>query len=444
MSYSIYNLLPHPIKNIFCSLVAIKKSREKYGEVFDKNFDCLMSNNFSISPDEELNEFLKFSTYNSDFYCKYKDRSIYDFPILKKGNIINSNYSNEIGKPYIITYSSGTTGQPFKIPVTKEAFQREYAFWWYHRSFAGIVKGDKVATFGGHRVANINREKPPFWVYNYYENQLFFSSYHLSDNNLKYYLEELNKFKPQLIHGYPSSIYLIAQYVLENNIELEFIPKMIQTVSESTLDFQRQVIKQAFQCNVYIWYGNTELCGHITECLHGKLHIQQRHSYVRILNEKNEDVKPGQAGKIVATNFNNYCFPLINYDTKDIVKVSKDQTCKCGQEGLIIESIDGRIEDYILLPDGRKIGRLDHIFKHTNNIVMAQIVQNEIDKVIIRINKNSKYNKKDEKNILSEARDRLGYKIDIDLDYNTKIEKNTNAKFRFIKQNIDLNCIELN
>jgi phenylacetate-CoA ligase len=211
---------------------------------------------------------------------------------------------------------------------------------------------------------------------------------------------------------------------------------MIQTGSETLLDFQRETIEKAFKCKVYNWYGNTELCGHITECQYGNLHIQPRHSYVRIIKDDETEAKAGETGRIVATNYNNACFPLINYDTEDIVQISKKQECECGQNGTIIESIDGRIEDYIFLPDGRKVGRLDHIFKHTNNVKKAQIVQNKIDEVIIRINRNRKYSTSNEKEILKEARERLGNKINIELDYDTEITKEENGKFRFIKQNI--------
>lgn len=432
----LFHTLPPIIKNFATSAIAIYKNHEKYGKVYKEYYIKLRNDNFKNSIDDLLEQFIEYSINNSRFYSNYEHTNIYVLPILKKSDIIESNYLNIIGNPYKITHSSGTTGRPFKIPITKNAYQIEYAFWWYHRSFAGLKKGDKVASFAGHKVTSIHSNQPPFWVYNYYDNQIIFSSYHLSNVNLKYYIDELNKFKPKLLHGYPSSIYLVAKYALENNIKFHFIPKMIQTGSETLLDFQRETIEKAFKCKVYNWYGNTELCGHITECQYGNLHIQPRHSYVRIIKDDETEAKAGETGRIVATNYNNACFPLINYDTEDIVQISKKQECECGQNGTIIESIDGRIEDYIFLPDGRKVGRLDHIFKHTNNVKKAQIVQNKIDEVIIRINRNRKYSTSNEKEILKEARERLGNKINIELDYDTEITKEENGKFRFIKQNI--------
>ncbi|GAB4335156.1 MAG: AMP-binding protein [Calditrichia bacterium] len=435
--YKLYYSFPPVLKNIAASGISFLKAKQKYGPIYKKFYNFLLHNNFDTTVEEELEAFLKHARQYSRFYSDIKANDINDFPVITKQDIIVSNYANQVGHVYKTTYSSGTTGQPFRIPVTKEAYQREYAFWWFHRSFAGLKRGDPVATIAGHKVADVLRSVPPFWVHNYHENQLIFSSYHLSPENIPYYIKALNKFKPKLIHGYPSSIYLLARYALDNNIKFEFIPSMIQTASETTLDFQRSVIEQAFQSKVFIWYGNTELCGHITECAYGKLHVQERHSFVRILTDKNEDALPGQEGRIVATNFNNYCFPLINYDTKDVVKIATEQSCRCGQSGLVVERIDGRIEDYIILPDGRRTGRLDHIFKKAKHVQLAQIEQKSIEEIVIHIKKDEFYNTKDENSILDEARNRLGDSINIIISYESDIFKESNGKFRFIKQHLN-------
>ena len=43
--------------------------------------------------------------------------------------------------------------------------------------------------------------------------------------------------------------------------------------------------------------------------------------------------------------------------------------------------IDGRSEDYLVLSDGAKVGRLDHIFKDLTDVVEAQFVQRSKGKV---------------------------------------------------------------
>ena len=167
------------------------------------------------------------------------------------------------------------------------------------------------------------------------------------------------------------------------------------------------------------------------------LHIQPYHSHVRILREDNTEAGPGEIGRIVATNFTNYSFALINYDIKDVVKVSENQKCQCDKGGMILDYILGRIEDYIITPEGRFVGRLDHLFKDAKYVKNGQIVQNDIKQVIIRIEKENGFTAAIEKAILREARERLGKSIRIQFEYVTEMAREQNGKLKFIVQNIN-------
>ncbi len=433
---SFHNFIPSSIKVAALCTIAWHKSLKKHGSDFEKHFNYLIN----TAPEQQLadskehlyNFLQNISKRNPIYQPKSQSQGITYYPISDK-NYVKNNYDRLTRvKPYITVKSSGTSGVPMAVPYDRSTYQKEYAFWWFHRYQAGINKGDRVATIMGHKVVSVSRNLPPFWLMNHYENQLIFSSYHLSNDNMKYYITKLNEFKPDLIHAYPSSIYLISKYILENNVSLEFIPKMIQAASETTLDFQRAIIEKAFNSKVFIWYGNTEYAGHITEYPDGKLQVQPWHSYVRITNDHGQDVQPGEEGYIVATNYTNTCFPLINYNTKDVAQFGGYD-----ENGMmIIDHIVGRLEDYIITKDGRYVGRLDHIFKNARHVRNAQLMQNEIGKLIIRLEKEDGYKSSNEKTILREAKNRLGKEMNITFEYINNIPKNKNGKFNFIKQNL--------
>ena len=443
-----YYPMPYPFKVIVTSLIGSLKNMQKYGSHFHRYYDFLMSNdikNQQMKADKELEKFLAHLKRKNRFFSSRipSDLDIKKIPIVDKNFVLKNFQKIIMQKPYKIGKTSGTTGQPLVVPYSKKAYQAEYAFWWYHWSFGNVMRGDKIATFGGHKISDVNRDSPPFWVYNAAENQMFFSSYHLSYRNLPHYIEKLNAYKPVFIYGYPSTLYLLAKYALENSIKIEFLPKMIVTSSERTYDFQRHAIENAFESKLFILYGNVEHCGLITECPYGRLHIQPYHSQVRVIREDGEEAKKCEIGNIVGTNFSNYSFPLINYDTKDIVKISANQNCQCNNGGMIIDYIQGRIEDYIITPEGRIVVRMGHLFKNAKFIRNAQIQQNKVNQVILRIEKEDGYTKKDEKAILAEAKARLGNSIEIDFEYVSKIPKERNGKFRFIIQKIhDKNSLE--
>ena len=285
----LYNALPYPLKNISVSAIAAMQSKKKYGNKYRSHLEFLVSSTPTEKEHfikEELAAFLSLVELRSNYYNITNSQVLSDMPIIEKQDVIKNSRKILLEKPFKSNKSSGSTGQPFQVFYNRSVYQHEYAYWWYHRASYGVSPGDKVATFAGHKVTFIDRQKAPFWVYNQFENQLLFSSYHMTKANLAAYVKELNKFQPVLLHGYPSSIFLIAKYILENNVTMSFFPKMIVTASESLLDFQAETIKKAFQRAPVDWYGNTELCGHATQCPEGRIHAQTTHSIFRVVDEE--------------------------------------------------------------------------------------------------------------------------------------------------------------
>ena len=440
MHLRLFHSLPYNLMVLATSIAAKTKYNRKYGLNYRKHYRFLMEHDISEQKHEaeiRLSEFLAYAARKVPFYrsCLSNDCEVKNSPIIDKSLVLKKHKELKCEKPFFVGRSSGTSGQGIRVPYSKDVYQKEYAFWWYHRSFGGVQKGNRIATFAGHEIANVNRKDPPFWVFNATENQMFFSSYHLCEPNMIHYIRELNRLKPDFIHGYPSTIYYLARYINEYDIVLTFHPKMIVTSSETTLDFQRAAIEKAFGCKVFVWYGNTELCGHITECNMGRLHVQPYHSFVRVVKNDNSEAAPGEIGRIVATNFSNYAFPLVNYDMKDVVKVSIDQECVCGKGGLVVDYILGRIDDYVVTPEGRYVGRLGHVFMETQDVRNGQIIQHDPNSIIVRIEKGPGYCLKSERSILAKARTALGQDMTVVFDYDNPIEKEANGKYRFIVQN---------
>jgi len=444
-----YYKSPYIFKNIISTTYGLKSRFERYGKYYKDWFNFLLESQYYSNERlidfrdnktiEFINNVLAKNSFLSGIYqlssisniSQLKEFPIIDKEFLRKNS--NKIILNNVGK-IKYTHTSGTTGSSLIFPITLECFQREYAFRTLHYSWSGLdlMNKPKIATFSGHPVAEIGRSKPPFWVYDYVNNWLLFSSFHLRDDLLKHYVNELVEFNPELIHGYPSSVYLIALALKKYGKLLKKL-KAIYTASETLLDYQRKTIEEVFQTKVFNWYGNSEMCANIVECEKGNLHLKYEHSFVEILNEKNEDCQPGEKGRLVCTGFGNLAFPLIRYDIKDEVEISKEQFCPCGRSGLIISQVIGRIEDYILTPSGRKIGRLDHLFKDTTGIREAQIFQGKIDEIEIRlVPVNGKLSFDDEKKLNQEIKLRIGDELNVKIVILDKIERGPNNKFKFI------------
>jgi phenylacetate-CoA ligase len=454
----LYYGLPPVAKNFIATAYGLKLRRERYNKTYAQNLNFLRESQFwnverllehQVS---RVRKFLNETIFNAPFYNQnpiYRElieqnAALSEFPILTKTVLQNQTqnfYHVDLAKlSYKFSNTSGTTGTALQFPIELQHLVRETAFRALHYEWGGVSleNREKVAFCAGHPVAFSDRIRPPYWVYDWSNNWLYFSSYHLTEKNLASYIRELERFEPVMLGGYPSSLYLLA-LAFQKFGTRRWPMKSVFVSSETLLDFQRAAIETAFETKVFNHYGNTEMCAHIAECELGELHLKLEHSAVEILNERNMPAAPGESARLVSTNFNNRAFPLVRYNIGDTVKLSFDQTAKCGRGGRILDEITGRIEDYIVTPDRRLVGRLDHLFKNAKNVREAQIYQETIDEVVLRIVKTENYDQKDEKEILSEAKKRLGSAVKIRFNYVEEIERTKNGKFRFVISKINQN-----
>ena len=155
--------------------------------------------------------------------------------------------------------------------------------------------------------------------------------------------------------------------------------RWITTAAENLLPAQADLIERAFGVRPRQHYGMAEGAANASECPNGRLHVDEDFAFVEFV-----PVEHGTGCRIVGTNVTNRAFPLIRYDVGDIAQVS-GQTCDCGRPGRIIDAIDGRREDYVVLPSGAMVGRLDHIFKDQVRVREAQIYQPDLRRVVLRL-----------------------------------------------------------
>ena len=328
---------------------------------------------------------------------------------------------------YSTMHTSGTTGAGLIFPMTLEAEQEQWAVWWRYRARFGLDRNTWHAHFYGKSIVPFERSKPPFWRVNRPGRQILFSAYHMTEHNLRYYVDELNRRQPPWIQGYPSLLSLLASFMLDKAFELNYRPKVITVGSENLLPQQKLVIEKAFDAPCRQHYGMGEGVGNISECPEGNLHVDEDYACVEFLSIDNGSYK------IIGTTYTNYTFPLIRYDTGDIAELeSPGKKCPCGIPGRLVKSIDGRKEDFVMTPDGRRIGRMDHIFKDMIHIKECQIFQDCAERVFFRVVRSEKYTQKDEQMLLNEAVKRLGDQIKIEIVYVEKLERSARSKLRFV------------
>jgi len=331
--------------------------------------------------------------------------------------------------------TSGTTGTALPLWSTPEVLAEEYASSWRMRRSTG-VPGPRAPnfTFNGNIVVPFRRTAPPFWRHSAYDHRMLFSIFHMTPANLCAYTRAVREIPASYVQGYPSAIHLVARQILEEGEPLP--PGRIQAVftsSESLLAFQREAIEKAFAAPVRDRYGVSEKVVSMTECESGSLHVDMEFCIVEVEAKKEDE--DSVSGPLLCTGLADHATPMFRYRIGDVGTLSK-RPCRCGRAGPAFLHVDGRIEDYVLTPDGRLIGRLDHIFKMQLDVSEAQIVQETPEAVRVLLVPRASYTGASERQLLKEMRARLGNEIEIAVELVQQISREPNGKFRAVKSSV--------
>jgi phenylacetate-CoA ligase len=297
---------------------------------------------------------------------------------------------------------------------------------WY-----GVSRHDRWAILGGQLVTPVAQRRPPFWVWNAALHQLYMSTYHLAPEHLPAYIDALRQHRITYLWGYPSSLYELALGVLQAGRAGTLPLKVVITNAEPLLPYQRETIRKAFGCEVRETYGMAEIVAAASECETGRLHEWPEVGIVEVL-EGGAPVLRGTTGDLVATGLLNEDMPLIRYTVGDRVSLSASRApCPCGRTQPIVAAIEGRSDDTLVTRDGRRIGRLDPVFKAGLPIREAQIIQETFDRLRVRFVPAADFTPAAERALEQAIRARVG-DMQIVLESLTSIPRTANGKFRAV------------
>ncbi len=326
-------------------------------------------------------------------------------------------------------HTGGTTGTPLTIYCDRSSLQRNYAFFARLREWAGVPERARVATFAGRTIVPPSQDRPPFWRHNAAGRAVLYSSYHIGPGTIPRYVAHLSAWKPQLIDSYPSSLEPIARYVVDHGIE-SIRPAAVITSSETLAPEVRRLFVEAFAAPVFDHYGGGEMAAFISQCERGSYHVNSEFGVVELLND-GVPARPGEVGEITATGFVNPIMPLIRYRTGDLA-VFADRECDCGRNMPVIEGLLGRSDDVVVTPDGRRVGRLDPIFKAVSSFYESRIVQDAADHVRVEYVADAEVPNAERATLLTELRNRLGPAMRVDVVRVTAIPRTRRGKLRMV------------
>ncbi|MFB9057607.1 phenylacetate--CoA ligase family protein [Mariniflexile ostreae] len=450
----IYRSAPHSIQNLIITFFNILAYRKRYSTLYYEYLKHYKANN-KLALDallkiqkEKYGEFIAHAISYSSFYKKKYSEianpenidNIETLPIIDKEALridIDSVYTITKNKGHV-SKTGGTTGKSLEVVYTAEDTAERFAILDNFRSKFGYTLGKKTAWFSGKSLlSERDVKKNRFWKTDYLYKVRYYSTFYIHEKYLKYYLQNLIKFRPEFMVGFPSTMYEIAKYGEKHNIP--FPPHTIKAIfptAETVTQAIRSTLEHYFKTNVYNQYASSEGAPFITECRNKNLHMELQSGVFEVLDDA---FKPAHKGRLVVTAFHTHGTPLIRYDIGDVIELSSDK-CICGNNNPLVKEILGRASDYIYSEETGKInlGNVSNCLKGVKGIVKFQVQQHHKNKLLVLIIKDEEtFTDNDSKRFTSNLRERVGAKMEINVTYVKDIAVEKSGKFRLVKNSLN-------
>lgn len=454
----IYHKLPSPFRDIGASLQGYylrswrysRDTEQLVSEALDR--DTWSLDRWKNWQEERLAYILnraatKIPYYRQMWEKRRRDGDRVSWEYLERWPILAKNIVRENPKAFVandcdirkmfVDRTSGTTGTPLQIFLTRQTIQAWYALYEARvRRWNGVSIHENWIILGGQLVIPFKQKKPPFWVHNYPLNQLYFSTHHISRENSNAYLRSIEQFKPSHMIVYPSSASILADLFESAQLQVPAM-KVVISNAEFLSDTARERLGRVFQCPVRNTYGMAEIAVMATECSNGHLHLWPEAGYTEIVSDQEDyRVDTGQVGRIIATSLLNADMPLIRYETGD--RGSLDASIPdCEKKLPVLKSVEGRLNDLIVTLDGRYIFWLNPVF-YGLPVLEAQIIQERLDYFHIRLVSGNNYSAETGLEIIKRLQQRVG-EVKVVLEEVSTIPRLANGKFRAVISNVNVN-----
>lgn len=208
----------------------------------------------------------------------------------------------------------------------------------------------------------------------------------------------VRSFQPHVITGPPSCLEVLADSWVSADRDGGGL-RLILCRGEVLSCEARRRLAEVFQCRVVDYYNCEEVGNVAWECPDhpGYLHVNTDACIVEIVDQRGRHVPPGEEGTVLVTSLFSCTMPFIRYSLGDRARLVTQGTrpCTCGSKNPLMSSPSGRDEDFLVLPDGRRVSprTIDNMVGHTLHSwigdqefsVRYRVVQEAVDFIRVEV-----------------------------------------------------------
>lgn len=317
--------------------------------------------------------------------------------------------------------TSGTTGQSLRVKHDLASLVWERAHFARQLRWAGVTPLSRDVWFRGTAAADgawtTRRARAG--------RRLIVNSYAVSPATAPAILTAIERHRPAAIFAYPSSLGSLLACVGAERRYTAPAPRAVITSSEELGDTLRARVERFFSAPVFDWYGSYERVAAVGTCARGRRHLIEDYSLAELVPAGRGDERG-----IVGTTLVNRAMPFLRYATGDAAVLS-GAPCECGCAFAVVRRVVGRHDEALVLPDGTRIGRLDHLLKAARGVDLAQLWHAEGASTATLVLVGSA-NEDDAAEVASEWARRVGSSVSLELRWNAEVRRLQNGKVPFV------------
>lgn len=337
--------------------------------------------------------------------------------------------------------TGGTGGKPLQFYADSNRSAVEYAYLvasWSRAGYAPIIpqavlRGEVVPENG----RGFRHQFDPLFRRHYY------SVFHMTDENMRRYLEHMATIGPCFLLVYPSSVSALTRYIERSGFKPPGNIRGVLAGSEIVYPEDRARVERVFGVRYFSWYGHSEKLVLAAECeFSSEYHVWPSYGYFELLDAQGRPVtRPGQRGEIVGTGFINSTMPFIRYRTGDFATYVGPRCNACGREHPVISDIRGhRTQETLVAADGSLISWTalnmhDDTFDFVRQFQFAQTTPG---RATLRLVAAEGFESESMNRIRSSLNRKLEGRIEFDIARVDSIALTRAGKPTFVDQQIDL------
>lgn len=344
-----------------------------------------VSNNYEYGTQwqkRRIDELLNWAVENTQLYKDYKGKELKDFPVVNK-LVLTENHEANTVDPKKITWqngdvfiqrTSGSTGVPFEVPMDTRKRQRRIADLKYYNHTVGFKSHEKLGQCRIWTRWHSKNKNQSFW-----ENIIPINIAKLDAQGMEDFIKTIKKEKIFALRAYASTYDFLVDYLQHSDADINDLKSLKICISsaEALNPVTREKMKKITGIPIVEAYADEEA---------GTLAHQRVDDVNYYLNntcyyfewlklDKDEPAEFGELARIVITDFYNYAFPMIRYDTGDTAVFAPGCEKSCNWP--YISKLYGRRMDTVYNTKGEPMHPMNfgRTLKNFKTILQWQFIQ---------------------------------------------------------------------